>query len=151
MQDDVDLYVICGTEDIPRGGAQAFSLARLNEKGESRPFPVVIVRTDADVFVGYANVCPHNRLWLNIGDGEFFSDDKGFLQCGRHGAKFDLLSGQCTTGPCAGASLEPVPLMLSEGEVCIYGVRLAEDTPHPDPFGDHADLDETMEIMIHPD
>jgi len=151
MQDDVDLFVICGTEDIPRGQARAFSLSRVNETGESRPFPVMVVRTDADVYVGYANVCPHNRLWLNIGDGEFFSDDNSFLECGRHGAKFEVLSGQCVTGPCAGTSLEPVPLMLSEGEVCIYGVRLAEETPYPDPFSDHADLDETMEIMIHPD
>lgn len=151
MLDEVDLYVICSRDDIARGSAQAFSLARVNDAGESRPFPVVIVRSDADVFVAYANVCPHNRLWLNIGDGEFFSEDGSFLQCGRHGARFELLSGQCLEGPCAGARLEPVPLLLSGEDVCVYGIKLAEDTPYPDPFGDHADFDETMEIMIHPD
>lgn len=151
MQEDVDLFVICNASDIARGGAKSFSLSRLNEEGESRPFPLVIVRTDADVYVGYTNVCPHNRLWLNIGDNEFFSDDQNFLECGRHGAKFDILSGQCVTGPCSGARLEPIPLMISEGEVCAYGVALVEDSPYPDPFSDHADYDETMDIMIHPD
>ncbi|MDJ0931308.1 Rieske 2Fe-2S domain-containing protein [Breoghania sp.] len=151
MNTDVDLYVVCGVDDIARGSAKAFSLSRLNEEGESRPFPVVIVRTDADTFVGYANICPHNRLWLNIGDGAFFNDDGSLLKCGCHGVRFEILSGQCIEGPCAGSRLEPVPLLLSEGEVCIYGIRLAEDSPFPDPFSDYADTDETMEIMIHPD
>lgn len=151
MRDDVDVFVICGADEIPRGSAQAFSLSRLDVSGESRPFPIVVVRTDADVYVGYANICPHNRLWLNIGDGEFFSEDHGFLQCGRHDAKFEILSGSCIAGPCAGKSLEPVPLMLSDGEVCAYGIKLAEEEAYPDPFSDYADYDETLEIMIHPD
>jgi len=145
--DDPDVFVICDAVEIEKGDAKAFSLARLNDAGESRPFPVVIVRTHANEFFGYVNVCPHGRTWLNIGDGEFFSKDRAFLRCGRHGAMFEIDTGLCIDGKCKGQSLEPIAITVVDGEVCICGVALAEDEG-PNPF---EDFDDTMEIMIHPD
>ena len=148
MDETTDLYVICGVIDIEPGDAEAFSLVRVNEEGEGRPFPIFIVHTADHKFLGYRNICPHNKLWLNIGDGEFFSGDRALLECGRHGSQFEIDSGLCVSGPCKDARLESVPIVVDGEDVCVTGIRLAEADPFADPFEDG---DDTMEIMIHPD
>jgi nitrite reductase/ring-hydroxylating ferredoxin subunit len=142
-----DVFIICSADSIRPGSAKSFSLSRIRDTGESRPFRVVVVRTDAGAFVGYVNSCPHSGVWLNIGAGEFFTPDRDYLRCGRHGAKFDIETGLCVDGPCKDKSLEPIQLAVIDGDVCISGVAL-EDDEASDPF---VDLDDTMEIMIHPD
>jgi nitrite reductase/ring-hydroxylating ferredoxin subunit len=142
------IFVVCSTRSIERGDAKPFSLSRINESGEARPFPIVIIRTEADEFFGYVNSCPHAGIWLNFGAGEFFNDDGTLLKCGRHGAEFEITTGTCIEGPCTGKSLEPLALTVIDGEVCLCGISLVEDNGMPDPFQDH---DDTMEIMIHPD
>jgi nitrite reductase/ring-hydroxylating ferredoxin subunit len=148
--EDVDVFVICNARSIGRGEAKAFSLSRLTPEGEGKPFPIVIIRTMADGYVGYVNTCPHNGTWLNIGSGEFFTQDHAFLKCGRHGAKFEIESGVCVDGPCKEKSLEPIALAVIDGEVCLCGVSLVEDDNIPDPFTDTED-DDMMEVMIQPD
>jgi len=143
-----EVFVICAAESIAPGGAKAFSLSRVTETGEGRPFPIVIIRTAADDYVGYVNTCPHEGLWLNIGTGDFFNPERTFLNCGRHGANFQIDTGLCVAGPCKGKSLVPIALAVIDGEVCLCGVALVEDDGFPDPF---EDFDDTMEIMIHPD
>lgn len=144
-----ELFVICSAKSIERGGAKAFSLSRINEEtGEGRPFSVVVVRTHANDYLGYVNFCPHQGIWLNFGAGEFFTPDRAFLKCGRHGARFEIDTGLCLEGPCEGKSLEPIKLAVVDGDVCLVGIALVEDDGYPDPF---AELDDTMEIMIHPD
>lgn len=147
--DDIDVFVICDAGAVEKGGARAFSLSRLGENGDSRPFPILVVRTHANDYLGYVNVCPHDGSWLNIGDGEFFSRDRAFLRCGRHGALFEIDTGLCVDGGCKGKGLEPVAIAVIDGEVCICGVALAEDEG-PDPFRD-LETDETMDIMIYPE
>jgi len=143
-----EVFVICDAKSIGRGAAMPFSLSRNCEDGQSRPFPIVVVRTHRDGYFGYVNMCPHQGRWLNIGDGDFFSRDRAFLRCGRHGARFEIETGACVEGECKGKSLERVPIEVIEGDVCIRGVSLVEDDAFPDPFDEG---DETMEIMIHPD
>lgn len=63
-------------------------------------------------------------------------------------ANFDIESGLCVDGPCQGESLQPIALAVIDGEICLCGVELVEDTGFPDAFDD---LDDTMEVMIHPD
>jgi len=145
----VDVYVICAASSIDPGDAKAFSLMRINEAGESRPFPIVIVRKNAREFFGYVNTCPHEGIWLNIGSGTFLDSDRKFLKCGRHGARFEIDTGVCVDGPCQSASLEPVPLAVIQGDVCLCGVAPVEEDGTPDPF--EQERDDTMEIMIHPD
>jgi nitrite reductase/ring-hydroxylating ferredoxin subunit len=144
----VEVFVVCAAGSIEPGAAKAFSLSRVTESGEQRPFPIVVVRTGADSYMGYVNACPHQGTWLNIGSGEFFSRNRAFLRCGRHGATFEIETGLCVDGPCSGQSLEPIALAVIDGEVCLCGVSLVEDDGHPNPFDD---LDDTMEVMIHPD
>lgn len=147
-QEDIEVFAICAADAIERGSAKGFSLSRIDEAGESRPFPVVVLRSVANDYLGYVNRCPHDGVWLNIGAGEFFSADRAFLKCGRHGATFEIETGACVDGPCSGKSLEPVALAVIDGDVCLCGVRLLEDGGMPDPF---ADTEETMDIMIYPD
>jgi nitrite reductase/ring-hydroxylating ferredoxin subunit len=146
--EEIEVFVVCATDAVERGGARAFSLSRLDEAGEGRPFPIVVIRTHDNDYVGYVNTCPHDGVWLNVGSGEFFTPDRAFLRCGRHGATFEIDTGLCIDGPCNGRSLQPIALAVVGDEVCLCGERLVEDDRFPDPFDDH---DETMEIMIHPD
>jgi nitrite reductase/ring-hydroxylating ferredoxin subunit len=146
MSKDVEVFVICAADDIKRGQAKAFSLSRITEDGEARPFPIFVVRTEADQYFGYVNSCPHQKTWLNIGDGTFFGDDPVYLRCGRHKAQFDVETGVCVSGTCKDEALEPIAVVVVQGELCLCGVKLAEE----DGLG-FEDLDDTMEIMIHPD
>jgi nitrite reductase/ring-hydroxylating ferredoxin subunit len=148
VSEEIELFVVCAAEEIERGGARPFSLSRVDKDGESRPLPIVIVRTHANGYFGYVNSCPHEGTWLNIGAGEFFSRDRAFLKCGRHGATFEIDTGQCVDGPCKDQSLEPIALAVVDGDVCVCGIALVEDDRIPNPFDE---LDDTMEIMIHPD
>ena len=146
--EEIEVFVICATDAVERGGARAFSLSRIDASGENRPFPIVVVRTHDNAYLGYVNACPHDGVWLNIGSGDFFTPDRAFLRCGRHGATFEIDSGVCIEGPCNGKSLQPIALAVVDGEVCLCGERLVEDDRPLDPFDDQ---EETMEIMIHPE
>lgn len=138
------IFAICAARSIERSNAKAFSLFRLDETGASRPFSIVVVRTHADEFIGYVNSCPHRGIWLNVGDGDFFTRDRAFLKCGRHGSVFEIDSGLCIDGPCKDSSLEPIALTVVDGDVCLCGVDL-EEGGAPDPF----DEEDTMNIMVY--
>jgi nitrite reductase/ring-hydroxylating ferredoxin subunit len=142
-----EVFVICAADSIAPGEARPFSLSRIGDNGEARPFPIVIIRTLAGGCVGYVNACPHEGKWLNIGSGEFFSADRSHLTCGRHGAAFEIETGLCVDGPCKDKNLEPIALAVVDGDICLCGVALVEADWQPD-WPD--DLDDTMEIMIHP-
>ncbi|MDO9708908.1 Rieske (2Fe-2S) protein [Paracraurococcus lichenis] len=145
--DPPEVFVICAMEDIARGGARPFLLHRLDEDGAARPLRLLVVRTRDDAFHGYVNACPHAGSWLNIDAGEVFTPDRGRLRCGRHGAEFEIESGLCVRGPCAGESLTPLALVLVAGDVCLCGIRLVEDD---DPPRHPEDLEDSLEITIHP-
>lgn len=148
MPADVAVYIICSAADIDEGGAKPFGLLRVDESGQRRPFRIVIVRQATAKYSAFVNACPHGGTWLNFGAGEFFDQDRAFLKCGRHGAKFEIDTGACIDGPCKGAHLEPVALALLGGDVCLCGVSLVEEDGFPDPFDEPED---TMDIIIHPD
>jgi 8-oxo-dGTP diphosphatase len=57
----------------------------------------------------YRNVCPHVPIPLDRG-GEPLLTEEGFLACRNHGALFDVENGLCVAGPCAGESLESIPV-----------------------------------------
>jgi nitrite reductase/ring-hydroxylating ferredoxin subunit len=144
----VEVFAVCAADSIEQGDARAFSLSRIDEIGESRPFPIVVVRTHVDGYFGYVNSCPHKGIWLNFGEGTFFTPDRAFLKCGRHGSTFEIETGACIGGTCKDRGLEPIALAVVDGDVCICGVALVEEDRMPNPFDE---FDDTMEIMIHPD
>jgi nitrite reductase/ring-hydroxylating ferredoxin subunit len=128
---DTVLYAICGADDIAHRQGRAFSLERVFEDGGVRPWVIFVVRWGKHVF-GYVNSCPHQGDHLDWERNQFFDPNGTRLMCGKHGALFELDTGLCIEGPCAGARLEPVRLQVVDGDICIAGVTLAEDEEDED-------------------
>jgi nitrite reductase/ring-hydroxylating ferredoxin subunit len=91
--------------------------------GESKKFTLRCGGISVEAFLisyegslhAYLNRCRHIALSLDWLDNQFFSEDKRFLICANHGATYEPKTGECIWGPCAGASLQGVPLEI-EGQ-----------------------------------
>jgi nitrite reductase/ring-hydroxylating ferredoxin subunit len=57
-------------------------------------------------FVAFANVCPHWKIDLDLGDEQFYDPQMDRIYCKNHGATFMPSDGLCDDGPCAGQLLE---------------------------------------------
>jgi len=121
-------YAVCCVADIPNRRARGFSLLRADPDGSAGgvPFHIVIIRWDRKLY-GYVNRCPHQVGNLDWEQGQFFDPGGTHLMCGKHGALFEVDTGACVEGPCAGAALEPLPLVVLDGDVCVAGMTLIED------------------------
>jgi nitrite reductase/ring-hydroxylating ferredoxin subunit len=76
------------------------------------------VRQCEDVMI-YVNACPHLGVALDWAPDRFLSSDGAYIVCSMHGATFDIASGLCLRGPCAGDSLEAVPFEIVAGEIVV--------------------------------
>ena len=72
------------------------------------------VKKDGQLFV-YINSCPHIGIPLEFQPDEFLDMEKRFIQCANHGALFEIETGDCIAGPCAGQCLDPSVLGRREG------------------------------------
>lgn len=120
-------YVVCGLNDIPSRRARGFHLVIVDENGEEKPLPIIIVRWGKQVF-GYLNICPHDGVNLDWERNQFLDSNGLRLMCGKHGATFEIGTGACVDGPCLGNGLTPVALKVIDDDICILGVTLAEET-----------------------
>lgn len=120
------IFAICGLDDIPNRRAMPFVLAQRGPDGEVKPWPIVVLRWGKNVRA-YENRCPHQGTNLDWEKGEFLDGDGTRIQCGKHGALFDLGSGECVEGPCLGARLTAIDVVIDEDEICLAGVLLVED------------------------
>jgi nitrite reductase/ring-hydroxylating ferredoxin subunit len=119
-------YAICSMSDIPSQKARGFNLMVVDENGENRPWPIVVVRWGRQVF-GYLNKCPHDGVKLDWERNAFLDPNGIRLMCGKHGALFELGTGICVDGPCKGRGLTPVALAVLDNDICAMGVTLVED------------------------
>jgi len=103
---------LCPLEAIPAGGAKGFPPTPGRFTG------IFAVRRGAAVVV-YLNACPHLGVSLDIVPDRFLSPCGQRIRCSTHGAEFRIEDGVCLTGPCAGASLTPVPSRVAQGVVWI--------------------------------
>jgi len=98
-------------DDLSEGTTKRFSFKRDG------------IRVDAFVanyrgeIVAYENICRHQPLTLDYGDGEFFSSDGNLFVCQTHGAMYHPKTGLCIEGPCTGASLHPLNIEIIDGEI----------------------------------
>jgi nitrite reductase/ring-hydroxylating ferredoxin subunit len=76
----------------------------------------MLINYQGDVFA-YLNRCPHVALSLDWVENQFFTEDKRYLICANHGATYEPRTGECIWGPCAGASLQEVPLEIEDGNI----------------------------------
>lgn len=86
--------------------------------GNKWPFRMFVVRRGDDAW-GYVNTCPHQHIPLNYFPDRFVSADKQFIMCANHAALFNFDDGRCVSGPCAGQSLQRVPITVRDGVVCV--------------------------------
>lgn len=66
---------------------------------------------------GFVDRCPHMGLPLAQTLDAYLTPDGAQIACSWHGALFDIASGRCLGGPCAGASLTPWPLAVADGQI----------------------------------
>ncbi|MGB8870505.1 MAG: Rieske 2Fe-2S domain-containing protein [Rhodomicrobium sp.] len=123
----IEVYAICDADSISPGWVQPFTLARAGADGALEPFPIVILRGGAEEYFAFVNSCPHEQHPLYDAPGQVPDSGEGVLICGKDGAKFQAGSGLCIEGPCKGARLESIPVLVLDGDVCIGGVTLVEE------------------------
>ena len=145
MEPSRELFAVCNVNDVAKRRAVGYVLARIDESGKTVPFPIVVTR-QGKKFYAYVNRCPHQGTRLDFEEGLFMDSGGQNLLCGKHGAMFDIPTGHCIDGPCKGERLEPVEVVVDETDVCITGVRLAEEDGL-----DREENDEMPEIVIQPD
>ncbi|TMV88609.1 Rieske 2Fe-2S domain-containing protein [Thioclava sp. BHET1] len=96
---------LCHRDDVPEGTARGFL-----------PLPdaprKIIVVTRGGIRRAYVDACPHYAggtpmAWRT---DAYLSGDGVHLACHAHGARFDIETGACVSGPCLGKKLTGVPL-----------------------------------------
>lgn len=70
-------------------------------------------------YLAYRNHCPHVGAPLDWMPDQFLDPAGRFIQCSMHGALFDIGSGACVAGPCAGQGLTPLALELRQGKAFL--------------------------------
>ena len=83
---------------------------------------IVIVQTK-DTRHAYINCCPHQFIPLETFPNHFLTEDKKFLVCSGHGAKFQLDTGKCVSGPCFGKGLDPLLTVEKDGALYLDETR----------------------------
>lgn len=112
--------VICRLDDLGPTGSRGFSIGT-----GDWPLRGFVVRIN-DQVRGYINSCPHARHPLNFKPNEFLTRDGALILCASHGALFEKSTGYCVAGPCAGQSLQTLPLEVSDGYVMLAPTDLLE-------------------------
>ena len=92
---------VCSVGDVEPAGALQVEL----DDTSGAPRPVAIVRDSDGTWHALGDTCSHEDYSLSEGDVE-----DGVIECWKHGATFDLASGDALTLPAT----EPVPVYAIE-------------------------------------
>jgi nitrite reductase/ring-hydroxylating ferredoxin subunit len=119
---EIDLArVVCAVAELDDPGARGFTIG-----GGDWPLRGFVARRGAEIRA-WVNHCPHAGHPLNLRPHDFLAPDSALIRCSSHGALFDLESGLCLAGPCAGARLRAIGIRIVGGYVLIEDdVPLAE-------------------------
>ncbi len=101
---------VCRLAEVPDGRARGFALPGIGE--------LFVVRRGGNVYA-YLNSCPHTGVSLDWLPDQFLDEQGSLIQCATHGALFEIDSGLCVAGPCAGECLTAVPVAVNEGSVIV--------------------------------
>jgi nitrite reductase/ring-hydroxylating ferredoxin subunit len=96
-----------------RGRGVGFEVVR-----DGKTLPAFAIRVEG-IVRAYVNACAHQGLQLDWNPGEFFDDDRRFLECTAHGARYDPASGACEGGPCRGKGLVALEIVERDGHVWL--------------------------------
>jgi nitrite reductase/ring-hydroxylating ferredoxin subunit len=111
----VTRHFLCRIEELADPGTRNVVLG----EGEDE-LDIVIVQSNGTRHA-YINCCPHQFIPLETFPNHFLTEDKTYLLCSGHGARFALQTGKCVSGPCEGQSLDR--LAIEEGDGAIYLVE----------------------------
>lgn len=104
---------ICSLTNLSDPGSRAFTTGTGNW-----PLRGFVVRKGDAVFA-YVNRCPHAGHPLNWQPDRFLTHDNALILCGSHGALFDIGTGACVAGPCAGQGLQRIAVRIENGAVLL--------------------------------
>jgi nitrite reductase/ring-hydroxylating ferredoxin subunit len=79
----------------------------------------MLVNFDGELYA-YVNRCRHIAIALDWMENEFFTTDKRYLICANHGALYEPRTGECVWGPCAGESLQRVPVEIQGRKIFAH-------------------------------
>jgi nitrite reductase/ring-hydroxylating ferredoxin subunit len=102
---------LAALDEIAEGGARNFVLQM-----KAGRFHGFVVRKSNHVF-GYRDRCPHMGMPLAQELDRYLTSGSELIVCSWHGALFDIESGRCVGGPCAGARLTPWPVVVAHGDI----------------------------------
>lgn len=102
---------LAALEDIPNGTARNFVV----EMRAGR-FHGFVIRKGDQVY-GYCDRCPHMGLPLAQELDRYLTTGGELILCSWHGALFEVETGRCVGGPCAGARLTIWPLAIVDGVI----------------------------------
>ena len=91
---------------------------RFDIERDGRTVPAFAIRIDG-IVRAFVNECAHQRLELDWNPGHFLDDDRRFLECTAHGARYDPASGACAGGPCRGSGLVALAVVERDGGVWL--------------------------------
>jgi nitrite reductase/ring-hydroxylating ferredoxin subunit len=103
--------LLCRLDEVPDGGSRGMLRDGLDDR-------LCVVRQGDEVFI-WLNDCPHEHRPLEYRQDRFLSGDGSHIVCYAHSAHFDIRSGLCFSGPCAGQSLTKVSAHVRDGNVWI--------------------------------
>ena len=103
--------VLCTSAELAENGEKGISLYHADEQ------IVLLIRREGQVYA-YRNHCPHTGVELNWQPDQFLDNEGFYIQCSVHGAKFEVETGLCVSGPCADQSLLPVSVEEVDGNIC---------------------------------
>jgi nitrite reductase/ring-hydroxylating ferredoxin subunit len=109
--------VLCTLAELADPGSRAFALAVGADRG-AWPLQGLVVRRGGELRA-YVNRCPHAGHPLNLRPHEFLAPGGTLIVCNSHGALFEIATGLCVAGPCAGERLTPVPVAVAGGCVLL--------------------------------
>ena len=117
---EIDLSrVLCRLADVPDPGARAFTAG-----AGDWPLRGFLVRRGG-ALRAYVNHCPHQGHPLNLRPDGFLAPDRRLILCASHGALFEIETGLCVAGACAGRRLASVPIAV-EGGLVLLGLGAEE-------------------------
>ena len=116
---------LCELDDIDNESGKELVIDKGGDGGDKWPFRMFVVRRGDEVW-GYVNSCPHQHIPLNYFPDRFVSQDKQFIMCANHAALFNFDDGYCISGPCAGETLQRVPIDVRDGKLVIAKTVVAK-------------------------
>jgi nitrite reductase/ring-hydroxylating ferredoxin subunit len=111
---EIDLNrVLCRVADLADPGARAFTVGT-----GDWPLRGFLVRR-GNAVQAFVNHCPHQGHPLNLMPDAFLTPDRRLILCSSHGALFEIATGLCVAGPCAGQALRRIPILIELGLVLL--------------------------------